>query len=147
MIKLFRLIYHIIYQRINTESFSSLNKNLRRPSNGFYISIAPNIWMILVFIIPIFLVFKTSFTEPIMAVPPLGKLCTWTNEQILNIKLNVANYIRILKDNYYISTFANSVCITTLTTFICLMFGFPMAYGYPVLQQVESLCLHGWHAR
>ncbi len=114
---------------MNTEGLSSLNKRLRQPSNGFYISIVPNIWMILVFIIPIFLIFKISFTEPIMAVPPLGKLCTWTNEQILNIKLNVANYIRILKDNYYISTFANSVCITTLTTFICLIFGFPMAYA------------------
>ena len=129
MINIFELIQRSIRKSVNINKSKSLNNKIRRPSNSFYVSMIPNIWIILIFIIPIFLVFKISFTEPIMAIPPLGKLCSWTSEQILNIKLNLTNYVRILKEYYYISAFINSIGITSITTFLCLIIGFPMAYA------------------
>lgn len=124
-----RTMQHGILQHVTIRKFKNLNKNIHNPSNGFYVSIIPNLWLITAFIIPISLVFKISFTEPVMSIPPLGELCSWTGNQILNIKLNIANYIRMVKEHYYISAFVNSVCITTLTTLLCLIFGFPMAYA------------------
>lgn len=126
---IYRLMHCDTNNSLNAGRLNRLKRKLCSHSNGFYVSIILNIWIILIFIIPIVLVFKISFTEPVIAIPPLGRLCTWTGEQILNIKLNFANYVRILKDSYYISAFANSICITILTTFICLTLGFPMAYA------------------
>ncbi len=106
-----------------------ISKNLDKINNGFYVSAIPNIWIVIFFVAPILLIFKISFTEPIVSIPPIGKMCSYIGDYTVNIKINLANYVRILKENCYLTAFTNSVMITTVTTLICLLLGFPIAYG------------------
>ncbi len=119
----------MIKSSILTSIFNRICKKLNNVSNGFFVSAVPNVWIIIFFIIPIFLIFKISFTESVISIPPLGKMCFFTDNWVINIKLNFVNYVRMLRENYYLTAFVNSVVITTITTFICLLLGFPMAYG------------------
>lgn len=119
----------MIKSSILTSIFNRICKKLNNVSNGFFVSAVPNVWIIIFFIIPIFLIFKISFTESVISIPPLGKMCFFTDNWVINIKLNLVNYVRMLRENYYLTAFVNSVVITTITTFICLLLGFPMAYG------------------
>ena len=98
-------------------------------NNGSYTSILPVLWMILFFILPILLIFKTSFTESIYSIPPLSSICSWTSNHFLILRINFDNYIHLVKDSYYLSAFINSMCLTLLSTAICFVLGFVMAYG------------------
>ena len=92
-------------------------------------SIIPSIWIIIFLIIPIIIVFKTSFCESIFGIPPISTICRWLDGHLLNIKINFENYFRIIKDSYYLLSFINTAIITTIVTFTCFIFGFLMAYA------------------
>ena len=98
-------------------------------NNSFYLSLVPSIWIIIFFIIPIFIVFKTSFCESIFSIPPISSICKWLDGHLLNIKINFENYFRLIDESYYLLSFINTVIITTIVTFICFIFGFIMAYA------------------
>ena len=92
-------------------------------------SLIPSIWIVIFFIIPILIVLKTSFCESIFGIPPISSIYRWIDGHLLNIKINFDNYLRIVKESYYLLSFINTVIITTIVTFICFVFGFIMAYA------------------
>ncbi len=89
----------------------------------------PYIWLGLFFLVPFAFVLKISFAESILAIPPYSDLVQWSDDALLSINLNFDNYLFLLEDDLYWSAYLNSAKIALISTFFCLLIGYPMAYG------------------
>jgi putrescine transport system permease protein len=89
----------------------------------------PFTWLLAFFLIPFVIVLKISLAEAEIAQPPYTPLFEWIEQQYLEIKLNLGNYRYLIEDSLYWKAYLNSVKIAGLSTLICLLIGYPMAYG------------------
>ena len=87
----------------------------------------PYLWLILIFLAPFLIVFKISLTDMSDASGPFGTLTTYLNG-ILTFKIRLSSYLFIAQDNLYVLTYVNSLKFALLTTFFCLLIGYPFAY-------------------
>src|SRR6202000_1219528 len=53
----------------------------------------------------------------------------WVGKNSLAIKVNLNNYAFLFTDSLYLHAFANSIKVAFLSTVMCLLIGYPMAYG------------------
>ena len=53
----------------------------------------------------------------------------WSEETYLTIKINISNFLFLLEDDLYWKAYLNSVKIAFISTVLCLLIGYPMAYG------------------
>jgi len=89
----------------------------------------PYFWLVLFFLIPFAIIVGISFSEGVIAIPPYKPLWSWVNSETLEIRLSLSNYLFILGDHLYLTAYINSLWVAFLTTVVCLMIGYPMAYG------------------
>ncbi|MDH3670365.1 MAG: ABC transporter permease subunit [Gammaproteobacteria bacterium] len=89
----------------------------------------PYLWLLLFFLVPFAFVLKISLAEALIARPPYSSLFEWTEEAYLVIKMNVANYQFLIEDDLYWTAYLNSAKVALISTFFCLVIGYPMAYG------------------
>jgi putrescine transport system permease protein len=89
----------------------------------------PYVWLLAFFLIPFVIVLKISFAEAEIAQPPYSPLFEWVEQRYLEIKLNLGNYRYLIEDSLYWKAYLNSVKIALVSTLICLLIGYPMAYG------------------
>ncbi len=94
----------------------------------FYIIATPYLWLLLFFLIPFLMVFKISFSETAMAVPPYQPILTMTAEKI-QVTLNLNNYAYLFTDDLYVMAYLKSLKIAIISTFLCLLIGYPIAYA------------------
>jgi putrescine transport system permease protein len=90
---------------------------------------APYLWLLLFFLVPFLIVFKISFSEARMAIPPYAPLLEWAGHQIVAIKLNLGNYGFLLTDDLYFTSYMYSVRVAAISAILCLLIGYPMAYA------------------
>jgi putrescine transport system permease protein len=100
---------------------------------GLVVSI-PYFWLLLFFLAPFLIVFKISFSESAIAQPPYAPLAAWVadadlNELRLQLTLNLSNYLRLFTDDLYWSAYLSSVKMAAVSTLLCLLIGYPMAYA------------------
>ncbi|WET13363.1 MULTISPECIES: ABC transporter permease subunit [unclassified Pseudomonas] len=88
----------------------------------------PFLWLFLFFMLPFFLVMKISFSEAAVSIPPYSEIYTFVDQK-LQVLLNLGNYSLLAADDLYISAYLGSLKIALLSTLMCLLIGFPMAYG------------------
>jgi putrescine transport system permease protein len=89
----------------------------------------PYLWLLLFFAIPFVIVLKISFSDELIAMPPYAPLIEWADEQLLAIKLNLANYGFLFTDDLYVSSYLYSARVAAVSTLLCLLIGYPMAYA------------------
>ncbi|MEM7635538.1 MAG: ABC transporter permease subunit [Pseudomonadota bacterium] len=89
----------------------------------------PYAWLLVFFLLPFFIVAKISLAEIVIASPPFSKMIQWTDEGVMNIRLVFDNFVYILTDDLYYRTYLNSLKISIVSTIVCLLIGYPMAYG------------------
>lgn len=89
----------------------------------------PYAWLALFFLIPFIIVLKISFADQIIARPPYSALWEMTEKGYLTVRLNLNNYKFLLEDALYWKAYLNSVKIAFISALICLVIGYPMAYG------------------
>ena len=89
----------------------------------------PMAWLIVLFLIPFLIVFKISFSEVRLAIPPYAPLFEWLDGRLVAVKLNVANYAFLFTDRLYISSYLYSLKVAAVSTVFCLLLGYPMAYA------------------
>jgi putrescine transport system permease protein len=89
----------------------------------------PWIWLLLFFLIPFIIVLKISFADTRLGVPPYTSLAEWGSDGYVHFKLNVGNYLFILKESLYFEAFLSSLKVAAVSTIFCLLLGYPMAYG------------------
>ncbi|PMW33146.1 ABC transporter permease subunit, partial [Pseudomonas sp. FW305-3-2-15-A-R2A1] len=63
-----------------------------------------------------------------LAIPPYSEIYTFA-EQKFQLLLNLSNYSLLTQDELYISAYFGSLKVAFLSTLICLVIGFPMAYA------------------
>jgi putrescine transport system permease protein len=103
---------------------------VRRGMTGRTAVIAvPYLWLLLFFLIPFVIVLKIGFSETQIALPPYQPLFEWTQERILQIKLNVGNFLYLIEDSLYWRAYLNSLKIAAVSTILCLLVGYPIAYA------------------
>ncbi|VXB53355.1 putrescine transporter subunit: membrane component of ABC superfamily [Pseudomonas sp. 8BK] len=101
----------------------------RRMPKGRHLVIGvPFLWLFLFFMLPFFIVLKISFAEADVAIPPYTDVYSWA-ENKLTLIINLGNYIFLSEDALYLAAYLGSLKMATISTLLCLVIGFPMAYA------------------
>ena len=88
----------------------------------------PYFWLLLFFIIPFIIVIKISFSEAQIAQPPFTNLFDYADD-VLTISLNLFNYIDLYQYDLYLTGYISSLEIAAISTLLCLLIGYPIAYS------------------
>ncbi|GIX36536.1 MAG: polyamine transport protein [Lysobacteraceae bacterium] len=88
----------------------------------------PYAWMLLFFALPFLIVLKISFAKAAVAMPPYTSLLVWA-DNALTLVLNLDNYAYLLRDALYANAYLSSLRIALVSTLLCLLIGYPMAYA------------------
>ena len=88
----------------------------------------PFLWLFMFFLLPFVIVLKISFAEADVAIPPYTEIYSWADNQ-LSILLNLGNYVLLGEDELYISAYLGSLKMAFISTLLCLLLGYPMAYA------------------
>ncbi|AHG38924.1 putrescine/spermidine ABC transporter permease [Pseudomonas syringae CC1557] len=88
----------------------------------------PFLWLFLFFALPFLIVLKISFAEADVAIPPYTEIFSYADEK-LQMALNFANYTLLSGDDLYVSAYLGSLKMAFISTLLCLLIGYPMAYA------------------
>ncbi len=100
----------------------------RLPTGRHFVIGVPFLWLFLFFLLPFIIVLKISFAEADVAIPPYTDVYTWA-ENKLAIFINLGNYIFLSEDALYLAAYLGSLQMAAISTLLCLVIGFPMAYA------------------
>jgi putrescine transport system permease protein len=89
----------------------------------------PYVWLLLFFLVPFLIILKISFAVSLIARPPYTPLWEWTKDGTLQISMQFLNYQFLVEDPLYVIGYLNSVKIAAISTALCLLIGYPIAYG------------------
>ncbi|MEQ8599048.1 MAG: ABC transporter permease subunit [Devosia sp.] len=90
--------------------------------------IAPLLWLLVFFLVPLAVVFGISLANKQFGRPPYTPLLT-SEEGTVQLTLHLNNYIRLFTDNLYVAAYLSSIRIAAIATIITLLVGYPMAYA------------------
>ncbi len=102
---------------------------LRHWSGRQLVIAVPWLWLLLFFLVPFVIVFKISFSEVRIAMPPYAPLIEWAGDRAMSINLNFGNYAFLFTDSLYLSAWLYSVKVAAVSAFWCLVIGYPIAYA------------------
>jgi putrescine transport system permease protein len=77
----------------------------------------PYLWLFVFFALPFIIILKISLADPIMAQPPYSQTAS------------ADNFLFLINDKLYAITYLRSIVMAAGATILCLLLGFPMAYG------------------
>ncbi|MDP3371716.1 MAG: ABC transporter permease subunit [Candidatus Paracaedibacteraceae bacterium] len=89
----------------------------------------PYVWLLIFFFVPFLIILKISFSKATIGIPPFMPVFEWLQDYQFRISLHLSNYKSLIDDSFYLSTFMSSLWMASLSTFICLLLGYMMAYG------------------
>ncbi|AUM14779.1 putrescine ABC transporter permease PotH [Ketobacter alkanivorans] len=89
----------------------------------------PWFWLVIFFILPFLFLLKISLSESQLAQPPYLDMIRGDGEGLLTIFINGANYLLLLQDSLYVSALLGSLKVAVISTALCLIIGYPMAYA------------------
>lgn len=89
----------------------------------------PYAWLLLFFLIPFFIVFKISLADPLVAQPPFTPLFDWGESAQKWLLATADNYRFLLEDKLYWISYLRSIKIALISTILCLLVGYPIAYA------------------
>jgi len=81
-------------------------------------------WLLAFLLAPFLIVFKISLSETRQGIPPYLPL--WRDD---GVHLSWAHYEFLLSDPLYAEALVSSLQVATVSTLVCLLIGYPMAYG------------------
>jgi putrescine transport system permease protein len=85
----------------------------------------PFLWLFLYFFVPFLIVLKVSVAFITIAQPPYTHY-----DAAGNFVLNIGDsYGRLVNDSLYFKAYLNSLVVAAVSTIICLLIGYPFAYG------------------
>jgi putrescine transport system permease protein len=100
----------------------------------------PFLWLTAFFLLPFFFVFKISLAEAIIAQPPYTPLIAET-EDGLSLQITLGNYRFLVEDKLYLLSYLSSLRIAFVSTLLCLIIGYPIAYAIARAQGRAQLIL------
>jgi putrescine transport system permease protein len=88
----------------------------------------PTLWLLVLFLIPFLIVFRISFSEVRLAIPPYTPLLSWRHGAP-HFELHWSAYSFLFTDPLYVSSYLYSLKVAAVSTLCCLFIGYPMAYA------------------
>jgi putrescine transport system permease protein len=85
----------------------------------------PYVWLLIFFLAPFAIILKISMADPVIAQPPFTPLF----DDAGGFQGTADNFVFLLTDKLYVITYLKSVLMAAGATILCLLLGFPMAYG------------------
>ncbi|MEJ2128785.1 MAG: ABC transporter permease subunit [Woeseiaceae bacterium] len=85
----------------------------------------PYLWLLIFFLLPFAIILKISLADPVVAQPPVTPM--FDEQGDLSVSLD--NFRFLLTDKLYAITYLKSVMLAASAMLLCLLLGFPMAYG------------------
>ncbi|HOX67125.1 MAG: ABC transporter permease subunit [Rhizobacter sp.] len=85
----------------------------------------PYLWLLIFFLLPFLIVMKISVSE--METVNFKDIITYTDDA-LALTLRFTTYLFITQDDLYYKTYLSSLKYAGVTTFFCLLIGYPFAY-------------------
>ena len=86
-------------------------------------------WLLIFFLAPFFIVMKISVAETVIASPPFTPMIDWVSDGIMHVRIVIDNYAYLWEDDLYVNTYLNSLKISTISTILCLLLGYPISYA------------------
>jgi len=77
----------------------------------------PYLWLFVFFALPFLIILKISLADPTMTQPPYSQTAS------------ADNFVFLIQDKLYAITYLRSILMAAGATTLCLLLGFPMAYG------------------
>ena len=112
---------------MHSGSAASLSK-LRRHGRWLVI-FPPFAFLLIFFLIPFGFALAISFSETAIHVPPYTSIVSMTPDGQLHLLLNTGNYRYLFTDEVYAIAYLYSLKTAFISTIVCLLLGFPMAYA------------------
>ena len=97
-------------------------------SSRWLVIAVPYLWLLVFFAIPLAIAFKISFSQAAIAMPPYTPVFDWIDGQ-LSLNINPKNYLYLINDSLYVNAYLSSIKIAVVSTLLCLLIGYPMAYA------------------
>jgi len=88
----------------------------------------PWFWLLLFFLAPFAIIVKISLADPLVAQPPFTALIDWAAQGWDKIYITFDNYLFLFQDHYYAIIYLSSIKLAAISTLLCLLLGYPMAY-------------------
>jgi len=88
----------------------------------------PYFWLLLFFLAPFVIILKISVADPVVAQPPFTPLLQWGAEGLEGIRITFSNFAFLFEDSYYGIIYLSSLKMAAISTLLCLLLGYPMAY-------------------
>ncbi|WP_428775998.1 ABC transporter permease subunit [Vibrio sp.] len=110
------------------QKIARLSKSKWIPTRKCMVLAIPYLWMSVFFMIPFVIVFQISLTEAQISIPPYSSLFTFVDEQV-KMLLHVSNYSLLFEDDFYLNAYLRSIKVATISTFLCFLVGFPIAWA------------------
>jgi putrescine transport system permease protein len=85
----------------------------------------PYLWLVVFFLLPFAIILKISLADPVIAQPPFTPLF----DEQGNLSVSLDGFVFLLTDKLYALVYFKSVMLATTAMLLCLLLGFPMAYG------------------
>jgi putrescine transport system permease protein len=111
-------------EKVSYRLFRALQKNWRR-----LVLIVPYAWLLIFFLAPFFIVLKISLAQTVIQSPPFTPMIEWVDEGIMHIRIVIDNFAYLWEDDLYVNTYLSSLMISSVSTILCLLIGYPIAYA------------------
>ena len=88
----------------------------------------PYLWLVLLFLVPFLISLKISIADSVIGIPPYSPLIG-TGAGGWRIHVSLDSYRRLFGDDLYAVAYLNAVKFAGVSTMLCLLLGYPLAYG------------------
>jgi putrescine transport system permease protein len=102
----------------------AMQRNWRR-----LVLFVPYAWLLIFFLAPFFIVLKISLAELAISSPPFTPMIEWVDDGIMHIRIVIDNFAYLWEDDLYVNTYLSSLTISSVSTILCLLIGYPIAYA------------------
>jgi putrescine transport system permease protein len=102
--------------------------SIRRQAHWLLI-LPPLLFLLIFFLIPFAFALKISFADSTIAIPPFTHLLSTTPDGHFTLTATLDNYRYLVTDKVYILSYIFSLRTAFFSTLLCLLLGYPMAYG------------------
>jgi len=89
----------------------------------------PYFWLLLFFLVPFVIVLKIAFSTTRLGQPPYQPLLQWAGDKLLQLQLNLGNFMYLIEYSLLWKSYLNSLKVAAISTAVCLLIGYPMAYA------------------
>jgi putrescine transport system permease protein len=108
--------------------FPGLDRWLNRRAHWLLIG-PPMLFLGIFFFVPFLTAFKISFADSTIAVPPFSNLLSATPDGHWALTFTFDSYRYLFTDDVYLLSYIFSLRTAFISTVICLLLGYPMAYA------------------